>query len=57
MKNKVDWFGYFFPVIRDIQEINRETDTEKVAKNNYRLANNEEEYKQFIEKLNKNRQS
>ena len=36
MKNKVDWFGYFFPVIRDIQEINRETDTEKVAKNNYR---------------------
>jgi hypothetical protein len=49
---KMDWKSIFFPIFRDIQEINKETDTGQVAKNNSELAANEEKFNTVLRDIN-----
>ena len=56
-KFKINWKELFFPVLADIKNINRETDTTRVSSNNWDLAQNNTTYKEVIEKIKENRSS
>ncbi|MCO6174441.1 hypothetical protein NHF50_05225 [Flavobacterium sp. NRK F10] len=54
----LDWKELFLPVISDLRNINRETNTSAISTNNLNLANqdNEEEYEKIITEINKSRE-
>jgi hypothetical protein len=54
-KFKLNWKELFFPVLADIKDINKETDTTTVASNNWDLAQNATAYNQVINKIKENR--
>lgn len=56
-KFKINWKELFFPVLADIKDINKETDTTSVASNNWDLAQNTTNYNQVINKINESRTS
>ena len=56
-KFKINWKELFFPVLADIKDINKETDTTSVASNNWDLAQNTTTYNQVINKINESRTS
>ncbi|MCL9808930.1 hypothetical protein [Flavobacterium luminosum] len=56
LKN-TNWGELFFPVLADLKNINEETDTTRVSSNNWDLANDNEDFKEIIEKINENRSS
>lgn len=53
----MNWREIFFPVLSDIKEINKETDTNLVAKNNLELANNDEKFQQILKEIKKQQES
>lgn len=56
-KFKINWKELFFPVLADIKNINKETDTTRVSSNNWDLAQNNITYKEVIGKIKENRSS
>ena len=54
----LDWKELFLPMISDIRNINRETNTSAISTNNLNLANdaNEDEYEKIIAEINKSRE-
>jgi hypothetical protein len=52
-----DWKDFLFPIIKDIREINDETNTNRVAENNLELSKDFEKYSQFIQEILKKKAS
>jgi hypothetical protein len=49
--NNISWKDLFFPILTDIQQINKETDTNYVANNNLELANNPEKFNKVLSEI------
>jgi hypothetical protein len=55
--SKLNWRELFFPVLSDLKNINEETDSARVSRNNWTLANNNDDYEKVIKLIKKNRSS
>lgn len=51
----LNWRELFFPVLSDLKNINEETDSTRISKNNWSLANNVEDYASVKKLIDKNR--
>lgn len=54
LRKKLDWKELLFPVLEDIKNINKETDTTKISSNNWELAENNSTYNNVISKIKEN---
>jgi len=53
----INWKELLLPVLADINNINKETDTTKVSSNNWDLAQDNDDYKVVFDKIQNNRSS
>ena len=53
----INWKELLLPVLADINNINKETDTTKVSSNNWDLAQDNNDYKIVFDKIQNNRSS
>lgn len=56
-KFNINWKELLFPVLADIKDINKETDTTVISSNNWDLAQNNTTYNDVINKIKENRAS
>jgi hypothetical protein len=54
-KFNINWKELLFPVLADIKNIEKETDTTRVSSNNWDLAQDNVNYKRVFEKIKENR--
>lgn len=53
----INWKELLLPVLADINNINKETDTTKVSSNNWDLAQDNDDYKVVFDKIQNNKSS
>lgn len=51
----LNWKELFFPVLRDINDINEVTDTTIISNNNWTLANDKVQYKKILDLIQEKR--
>jgi hypothetical protein len=53
----INWKELLLPVLADINNINKETDTTTVSSNNWALSQDNDDYKVVFDKIQNNRSS